>query len=41
MKDYEQAAWRAAGYFLLILGGLLGAATCGDQYGRDHAVRAP
>ena len=41
MKDYERAAWRLFGWVLVAAAGVVGAATCGDQYGRDHAVRAP
>lgn len=39
MKDYQRAAWRMLGMALVVLAGMVGAATCGDQYGRDHAVR--
>lgn len=40
MHDYQYAAIRVAGIALMVLGGLVGAAMCGDQYGRDHAAES-
>lgn len=37
MRDYILYAFRVAGIVIMVLGALVGAATCGDQYGRDHA----
>lgn len=41
MKDYQLAALRFLGVVIMVVAGLVGAATCGDAYGRAHAGDKP
>jgi hypothetical protein len=36
VNDLIRAAYRSIGVVLMLLGALVGAATCGAEYGRTH-----
>lgn len=38
MNDYVRDFYRALGIAMMVIGGLVGAATCGYSVGQDHPV---